>query len=414
MYRSLRHLLCISLVFLMFVVSLGAQTEPYHHEVKTVNGDGAYSLLRRYKLGPSACQIAKFYEINKLEKDATLKADKNYLLPVLIYTYNGKSIRSTIGINDWELAIKIKEYNEYLFEHKLRRTKYTDSKILWVPYGLVDCNEEIRYKGKNSAGEGQAKSSKSKETATKGAIKVERLFGPKYQDVEILDTKLAGHVYYLVSGHGGPDPGTQCLDCPTTLCEDEYAYDVILRLARDFIQHGAKVHIIVQDKNDGIRDGATLKCDKDEVYINNIKIPAKQKPRLVTRASQINALYRQHKAKGAKVQKTIIVHVDSNQKNKRLDTYFMYAKGSKVGKQMALDLQNIFKQKYAKYQKNRGYSGSVSQRGWYMLNYTQPPAVYIELGNIKNAKDRKRITIDSNRQALANWMFEGVTGIRSD
>ena len=39
------------------------------------------------------------------------------------------------------------------------------------------------------------------------------------------------------------------------LHEDEYAYDIILRLARELLSRGAKVHIIIQDKKDGIRDG---------------------------------------------------------------------------------------------------------------------------------------------------------------
>ena len=36
--------------------------------------------------------------------------------------------------------------------------------------------------------------------------------------------------------------------------EDEYAYDVALRLARNLMQEGAEVRIIIQDAKDGIRE----------------------------------------------------------------------------------------------------------------------------------------------------------------
>jgi N-acetylmuramoyl-L-alanine amidase len=44
-----------------------------------------------------------------------------------------------------------------------------------------------------------------------------------------------------------------------------------------------------------------------------------------------------------------------------------------------------------------------------MLRSTYPPAVFIELGNLKNPNDQKRILLESNRQALAQWIFEGLT-----
>jgi N-acetylmuramoyl-L-alanine amidase len=43
-----------------------------------------------------------------------------------------------------------------------------------------------------------------------------------------------------------------------------------------------------------------------------------------------------------------------------------------------------------------------------MLRNTDPPAVYVELANIRNSLDRKRILPESNRQALANWLTEGL------
>ena len=62
-----------------------------------------------------------------------------------------------------------------------------------------------------------------------------KIFGPKYSEVTVKSNVLQGAIYYLESGHGGPDPGAIGILNGHKLCEDEYAYDVTLRLARDLI-----------------------------------------------------------------------------------------------------------------------------------------------------------------------------------
>ena len=49
----------------------------------------------------------------------------------------------------------------------------------------------------------------------------------------------------------------------------------------------------------------------------------------------------------------------------------------------------------------------MEERGLYVLRNAAPPAILVELGNIQNAEDQRRFVLDSNRQALANWMLEG-------
>ena len=71
-------------------------------------------------------------------------------------------------------------------------------------------------------------------------------------------------------------------------------------------------------------------------------------------------------------------------------------------------LRETIKVKYDQYQKNRGYEGKVSSRKLHVLNKSLPSAVYIELGNIRNTKDQKRFIIESNRQAVADWIADGL------
>lgn len=411
----LRKSLCI-IFNVVFTLCLYSADKPYFHRVKAQKGDGVYSLLRKYELLDHPCNIQKFYELNQLKKEDRLFEGKLYYIPVYIYEYNGKSIRSTINKPDWDSALRIKSFNDDIKTKGLRQTSYLVSKILWVPFHELSCDNMLKTEKPIKESDFKKAIAKKEPEPVKISDKIKilhmPLFGDDYKNIPILDNSLNGKVYYIVSGHGGPDPGAVCTECEEDLCEDEYAYDVALRLARNLLQHGAIVHMIIKDKNDGIRDGEYLKCDKDELCLD-ARIPIRQKIRLQQRTHAINNLYKMYKKRGVKEQYAVMVHVDSRNKNKRQDVFFYYYKGSKRSKKMAQNLQDTFKAKYDKYQKNRGYKGYIKDRGLYMLANTLPSAVYIELANIKNKDDHKRILQKENRQALANWMLEGLTDIKS-
>jgi len=123
----------------------------------------------------------------------------------------------------------------------------------------------------------------------------EALFGKEYATYQITSNELSGACFYLVSGHGGPDPGAIGIYQGRQLHEDEYAYDIILRLARELLSRGAKVHIIIQDKKDGIRDGHVLANSKRETCMGD-PIPLNQVARLKQRCDWVNKLYRKDRA----------------------------------------------------------------------------------------------------------------------
>lgn len=234
---------------------------------------------------------------------------------------------------------------------------------------------------------------------------VNEIFGSKYREITLKSRELSGAVYYLMSGHGGPDPGAIGRLNGHTLCEDEYAYDVTLRLARNLIERGASVYMIVRDPNDGIRDEQFLTPDKDEVCYPNAQIPLSQVARLRQGTDAVNDLYARNKGK---FQRLVVIHVDSRSKKEDIDVFFYYDKGSNTGKKLAYTLQKTFGQKYATHQPSRGYDGSVSERNLYVIRNSYAPSVFIELGNINHIRDQKRFIIADNRQAVANWLRDGL------
>jgi N-acetylmuramoyl-L-alanine amidase len=232
----------------------------------------------------------------------------------------------------------------------------------------------------------------------------EPLYGKEREHFKLESTNLKGAVFHLISGHGGPDPGALGKYGKNTLAEDEYAYDITLRLAKKLKENSATVHMIIQDKNDGIRDLSYLPMDKDETCLNET-IPLEQNDRLKQRTQCVNNLYKSNKPA---FQRCIIIHVDSRSKGKEIDVFFYHAPKSTSGKKTAQALLSVFDTKYNKHQPSRGYSGIIKDRNLYVLRKTYPTAVFVELGNIRNFRDQQRFILENNRQALANWMYEGL------
>jgi N-acetylmuramoyl-L-alanine amidase len=231
------------------------------------------------------------------------------------------------------------------------------------------------------------------------------IFGKDYEKVEFKDDKLQGAIFYIVGGHGGPDPGAVGSNSGHTLCEDEYAYDIGLRLARNLLEHSATVYVITRDPNDGIRDDRYLNCDKDEYCLGDLKIPLNQTRRLRQRADAINKISKKYTGR---YERTVELHVDSRYQNHKVDIFFYHHPKSKNGKALNQTLLKTIKQKYEEHQPNRGYKGYITGRNLYMLRHANPVSTYIELGNIQNAQDQKRLLVVDNRQAIANWLTLGL------
>lgn len=268
-----------------------------------------------------------------------------------------------------------------------------------------------RAKRSSSSGNGTKKAraeqpEKNKQTVASKKTRVrEPLFGRQLADVKVTSRRLAGACFYVVSGHGGPDPGAIGKVGKYELHEDEYAYDIALRLARNLMQEGAEVHIIIQDAKDGIRDDAYLSNSKRETCMGS-PIPRSQVQRLQQRCEKINFLYRKDR-KNYRYCRAIFIHVDSRSKGAQTDVFFYHSSRKAESKRLAKNMKNMFESKYGKHQPNRGFSGTVSGRNLYVLAHTTPASVFVELGNIQNTFDQRRLVIPSNRQALAKWLMEG-------
>ncbi|MEP0303037.1 MAG: N-acetylmuramoyl-L-alanine amidase, partial [Maribacter dokdonensis] len=149
-----------------------------------------------------------------------------------------------------------------------------------------------------------------------------------------------------------------------------------------------------------------LEIDHDEVAYLDKTIPLNQVARLKQRVEIVNDLYKSNKGN---YQRLIVTHVDSRSEGQNIDVFFYHHEHSKNGKRLAQSIHKTFEAKYKKYQPNRSYSGTFEDRtSLYLVKKTHPAMTFIEIGNIRNAKDQVRIVDPDNRQALAKWISEGV------
>lgn len=330
------------IAFIFLWICLGIVSISAQEKVQPRNGDGITTLLMRYNR-PGTKYRKQFIDLNKsrLGKNNSLILGRFYLLP------------------PFEEKVSVSR----------KKKKTTQSSVI------------------------------EEESPIRKAY--EPLFGKELAEYEVTSSELKGAVFYVSSGHGGPDPGAIGQMDGYNLHEHEYAYDITLRLARNLMMKGAKVYIIIQDAFDGIRDDRILGRSKLETCMGEA-IPLGQVARLKQRSDKINELYQED---GKGYARAIFIHVDSRSKSKQTDVFF-YHSSQADSKKLAQTMKNTFARKYDHHQPGRGFTGTVGERSLYMLNNTVPVSVFVELGNIQNPFDQRRFVIANNRQALANWMCE--------
>ncbi len=384
---------------------LNSKTSHQYVEFKAKKGDRIEKIFRSYLLPYSNWNLTNFIELNKekTNQDFKLIIGLKYKLPILVLNEDNILKFMEQNYKDDSIKIineKIKEYNSFAFSKGLKK----NPKEIWVPTYLL----KEKLTPTNNQLFSKVKSKEPKPTS----IINKKLFAPYYSlqhKKTIRKTHLLGdYVFYLVSGHGGPDPGAIGYFDDKELHEDEYAYDITLRLAKYLEENGAKVYMITIDTLDGIRDDKFLQTSNREVFYGGVTIPLAQKERLEVCVKILNELYLKEKNNKRKKHISINIHLDSRSEEEKVDVFYYFQENNPTSKIIAETLQSTFAEKYKKYQPGRGYSGTVETRNLYMLKNSLPPTVYIELGNIKNRNNQYRFIDKSNRDALAKWLCIGL------
>ncbi|MEZ4386402.1 MAG: N-acetylmuramoyl-L-alanine amidase [Candidatus Krumholzibacteriia bacterium] len=353
---------------------------PYDHVLARAEaGQSVADLLGRYAL--DGRQLSAFAQLNGLPRPdgtAALAAGRLYRLPVHIRPYAGPTIRQALSVSA-ESAWRIGAYNRTLADRGLKPQPWDDH-VVWVPYELHE----------NPA------------------------FGRYYAQYEQVSDELRDCVFYLSPGHGGPDPGTSANREGERICEDEYAYDIALRLGRELARHGARVEMVLADE--GIRDTKFLTCDRDERFSDGTRISADQATRLQQRVDLVNRI-----DAGLDPSMThrrfLAIHIDFRaDRDRRVDFDLYHHASSEAGRRLAAILQATIERHYDARLGGRNFVGRIvgqtEDADFYVIRETRMPAVLLELANINNELDQLKFIVIDSRQRIAEWLCEGLIADR--
>ncbi|MGB9770829.1 MAG: N-acetylmuramoyl-L-alanine amidase family protein [Candidatus Kapaibacteriota bacterium] len=390
-------------LLLLFILLETNSAQPTKRYVEFIakNGDRAELIFKKFMLPLNKETYKKFIELNakKTNKNLILMIGVKYKLPIIIVSE--KNLLLTIQEYFTEdssgiILNKVKNYNKILHQKGIK----TSRKDYWLPLVISTTTKDGN------------KSDAKLDLIDKKEIKNNKIlkpyYGEKIKSIKKRSNQLNAYVFYLVSGHGGPDPGAIGYFEGKELHEDEYAYDITLRLAKHLEENGAKVYMITIDTVDGIRDDKILETSNREIFYGGVPIPLNQKERLEVCASIVNNLYQKERKMKNKKHISINIHLDSRSEDEKVDVFYYYQENNEESKALAEVLQETFAEQYNKYQPGRGYNGTVETRNLFMLRNSLPTTVYIELGNIKNRSNQYRFIEKSNREAIAKWLCLGL------
>ena len=103
----------LALIISFFFVSLFSFSQKWLN-VKANSGDNRILLLKKYSISDQ-CSKDKFLILNQMNSADFLIKGKVYKLPIKEFDYNGKSIRSTISISNYNKNRKLQKIISYLF-----------------------------------------------------------------------------------------------------------------------------------------------------------------------------------------------------------------------------------------------------------------------------------------------------------
>lgn len=379
-----------------------ANEQPKYIEFIAKKGDKVELIFKKYNLPKTQRKFVAFINLNKRKtnKELKLMSGLKYKLPIIVVERKNltKTLKQFVSEDSANrIQTLIINYNKSLSQKGIK----TEQSEIWIPLHFLE--DEIEVSRKENQVQSESKKHKSNLNP--------KLFKPYYgkiKNVKKRTNHLKDFVFYLVSGHGGPDPGAIGYFEGKELHEDEYAYDITLRLAKHLEENGGKVYMITIDTVDGIRDDRILETSNREVFYGGVQIPANQRDRLELCANILNDLYKKESKNKSKKHISINIHLDSRSEEEKVDVFYYYQENNLESKILAETLQQTFAEQYEKYQPGRGYFGTIETRNLFMLRNSLPTTVYIELGNIRNKSNQYRFVEKNNREAISKWLCLGL------
>ena len=227
---------------------------------------------------------------------------------------------------------------------------------------------------------------------------------------------LRGWRIVIDPGHGGVDPGAIVAnktggDKPVYVVEDEYVYDIALRLYEFLRLRGAEVEMTLLSPNHLIRDNlpasATFVHEQNEVY-NDKRYNQKKRSAARPRSANLNQRVRiaNRFFKGAKRKRTLFlsIHADNSPGRPKGPLAIYLKRNGKIDKQ-----SRTFAQLMQKALDSPDLKAQIKGRSLGVLRGNKAHAeILVEIRNVHDVGEAYRIRFHEKRQRDAERIAAGI------
>lgn len=214
------------------------------------------------------------------------------------------------------------------------------------------------------------------------------IFKNEFVKLNLKSDKLKNAVYYLISENN--------------LGDNKFTDDITLNLARQLLINGARVYLIVGGGDDSTPIVSKETATESDV-IEEDKIMMKKTQ------SYVEVINKRYLKYSTKYQRLLVVRSNGLTSRQNLDVSIFHHDKSEEGQKFAENIEEVF---LANGIKSRSFDEHTDvfadKNNLFLAKNILAPITIVEIGDFRSDHNQKKISVRSDKKALAKWLTSGL------
>lgn len=200
---------------------------------------------------------------------------------------------------------------------------------------------------------------------------------------------LKNAVYYLISENDGEN--------------NMFIEDITMNLAKELLVNGARVYIIKQSQ-DGSEEDHTSSDMEAQTETDH-----KESQLLANAQNYVDVINKRYLRHSKKYQRILVVRSNGSTSSRNLDVSIFHHDKSEEGQKFAENIQSVFRDNGIKSRSVENLADVFEDKNnLFLATNTLVPITIVEMGDFKSNQNQKKISVRSDKQALAKWLTNGL------